>query len=180
MSATRGRGSARREFGARPVQILFAEEHDHRVSEFEGDPARRPLTREELAVFFDYCDERVRGCARCGRKGSLAALRDGALFKTLYAWGLRRGEAVGLDVIDFSRNPKCPSFGRYGIAAGAPRQGFARRAAPKRRNVLTVFDWSVEVIEQYIEEVRPLYGRDAASGVVRDRARRAHQGGRGD
>lgn len=153
-------GICEREFGARPVQILFAENMIHRVSEFEGDPSRRPLTREELAVFFDYCDERVRRLRRLGRKGSLAALRDGALFKLLYAWGLRRGEAVGLDVVDFSRNPKCPSFGRYGSLR--VRHGKASRGGPaKRRNVLTVFDWSVEVIEQYISEVRPLYGRDA-------------------
>jgi integrase/recombinase XerC len=25
--------------------------------------------------------------------------------------------------------------------------------------VLTVFDWAVEVVEQYLEEIRPLYGR---------------------
>jgi len=26
--------------------------------------------------------------------------------------------------------------------------------------VLTVFDWSVEVMEQYVEEIRPVYGFD--------------------
>ena len=26
--------------------------------------------------------------------------------------------------------------------------------------MLTVFDWAVEVIEQYLEEIRPLYERD--------------------
>ena len=28
------------------------------------------------------------------------------------------------------------------------------------KGVLSVFDWSVEVVEQYIEEVRPLYGSE--------------------
>jgi integrase/recombinase XerC len=41
---------------------------------------------------------------------------------------------------------------RYGKAS--------RGSAPKRRNVLTVFDWSVDVLAQYVEHVRPLYGRD--------------------
>jgi integrase/recombinase XerC len=35
----------------------------------------------------------------------------------------------------------------------------SRGGAPKRRNVLTVFDWAVEILEQYVDEVRPLYGR---------------------
>lgn len=26
--------------------------------------------------------------------------------------------------------------------------------------MLTVFDWAVEVVEQYVEEIRPAYGRD--------------------
>lgn len=152
-------GICEREFGTRPVQILFEDNLIRRVSEFEGDPSRRPFTREELTVFFDSCDERVRRLRRLRRKGSLAGLRDGVLFKALYAWGLRRGEAVGLDVVDFSRNPVRASFGRFGSLH--VRHGKASRGGPpKRRNVLTVFDWSVEVIEQYVQEVRPLYGRD--------------------
>ncbi len=81
------------------------------------------------------------------------------MFKTLYAWGLRRHEAVRLDVSDLGRNPERSSFGRYGMLH--VRYGKASRgSAPKRRTVATVFDWSVEVLEQYLEEVRPLYGRD--------------------
>ena len=54
-------------------------------------------------MFFDHCDARVSGRRALERKGSLAAFRDAALFKTIYAWGLRRQEAARLDVIDFSR-----------------------------------------------------------------------------
>lgn len=147
------------EFGVRPVQVVFEDNAIRRVSDYEGDPARRPFTREELTVFFDCCDGRVNRLRRLGRKGSLAALRDAALFKTLYAWGLRRQEAVGLDVCDFTRNPERPSFGCYGMLH--VRYGKASRgSAPKRRSVATVFDWSVEVLEQYVQEIRPRYGRD--------------------
>jgi len=45
------------------------------------------------------------------RKGSLAALRDGALFKVAYAWGLRRTELIRLDTYDLLRNPRQPRFG---------------------------------------------------------------------
>jgi integrase/recombinase XerC len=148
-----------RHFGLRPMQVLFEENLIRRVSDYEGDPSRRPFTREELVVFFDYCDERVNRLRRQRRKGSLAALRDGAAFKALYAWGLRRQEAARLDVTDLGRNPERPSYGRYGMVG--VRYGKASRGnAPKRRNVATVFDWSAEVIGQYLEEVRPRYGRD--------------------
>lgn len=148
-----------REFGVRPVQILFEENSIRHLTEFEGQPSVRPFTREELVVFFDYCDARVGQLRRLHRKGSLAALRDAALFKTLYAWGLRRREAAFLDVRDLTRNPAQPAFGRYGLL-GVRYGKSSRGGPPRRRGVLTVFDWSVEVLAQYVEEIRPAYGRD--------------------
>ncbi len=148
-----------REFGHRPVQVIDERNRIAHVTDFEGQPGRRPLTREELMAFLDFCDAQVHHRRGLGRKGALAAFRDAALFKTIYAFGLRRQEAARLDVTDFGRNPHRPSFGRYGTLS--VRFGKASRgSAPKRRNVLTVFDWSVEVLEQYVEQVRPLYGRD--------------------
>jgi len=145
------------EFGVRPVQVLDERNLIRHVVEYEGSPGRRPLTREELAVFFDYCDARVCDRRARGRKGALAAFRDATLFKAIYAWGLRRQEAARLDVSDFSANPHRASFGPCGMLS--VRYGKASRgSAPKRRSVLTVFDWSVEAIGQYLEEVRPLYG----------------------
>jgi integrase len=116
------------------------------------------MTREELTLFFDHCDARVHSRQALRRKGSLTAFRDATLFKVIYAWGLRRQEAAMLDVSDFGPNPHRSSFGRYGTLS--VRFGKASRGgAPKRRNVLTVFDWAVEILEQYVDEVRPLYGR---------------------
>jgi integrase len=103
-----------REFGSRPVQILDDSNGVSHVVEYEGDPRRRPLTREELVLFFDHLDARVTGRRALRRKGSLAAFRDSVVFKTIYAWGLRRQEAVRLDVCDFGRNPHRPSFGQLG------------------------------------------------------------------
>ena len=152
------------EFGVVPVQIIDERNAIAHVVEYEGRPGRRPLTREELVMFFDHCDARVSDRRARQRKGALAAFRDAALFKTIYGWGLRRQEAARLDVTDFSANPHRPSFGSYGTVS--VRYGKASRgSAPKRRNVLSVFDWSVEVIEQYIEEVRPLYAADGHPGV---------------
>jgi integrase/recombinase XerC len=147
-----------REFGRRPVQVIDERNRIAHVTDFEGQPGRRPLTREELMAFLDFCDAQVHSRRALGRKGALAAFRDAALFKTIYAFGLRRQEAARPDVADFGENPHRASFGRYGTLS--VRFGKASRgSAPKRRNVLTVFDWSVEVLVQYVEEVRPLYGR---------------------
>jgi integrase len=218
----------RERLGAAPQQIVDERNLIVHVAEFEADPRRRPLSREEanrtiaeltcscsaiplaitevdplryemragvleaavddpaarargeaarqrddtvavarehrflgarLQAFFDHCDAQVAGRHALKRKGSLAALRDAAMFKTIYAWGLRRREAAKLDVVDFSRNPHKPAFGGFG--ALSVRYGKAMASGPpRRRSVLTVFDWAVEVIEQYLREIRPLYGRD--------------------
>ena len=87
------------------------------------------------------------------RKGTLAAFRDAALFKVVYAWGLRRREAVMLDLVDLHRNAQAPQFGSYG--ALHVRYGKASRGSPpKRRTVLSVHDWAVDALRQYVEEVR--------------------------
>jgi len=49
------------------------------------------------------------------RAGWLPAFRDAMLFKTAYAFGLRRNETRMLDVVDFERNPRGSEFGDYGV-----------------------------------------------------------------
>ena len=146
-------------FGRVPVQLLDERNLIVHVSEWEGDPRRRAMTRSELEAFFEFCDERVAGRRALKRKGSLAALRDGALFKVAYAYGLRRSELVRLDLCDLWRNPHQPRFGCYGIVR--VRYGKrSRGSAPKRRDVLTIWPWAADVLAQYVEEIRPLYGFD--------------------
>jgi integrase len=74
--------------GARPAQVCHEWNTARHVSEYEGRPARRPLTRAELQAFFDTADDRAEQAAGSGRKGWLAAFRDAALFKVCYAFGL--------------------------------------------------------------------------------------------
>ena len=75
------------------------------LSEVEARPGVRPLSYEDLERFFTRCDERVEEIRARRRKGALAALRDAQMFKTYYAWGLRRYENIRLDVSDLRRNP---------------------------------------------------------------------------
>jgi site-specific recombinase XerD len=61
-----------------------------------------------------------------------------------------------LDVADFGRNPQGPEFGEYGVLY--VRHGKAKKGSPpKRRSVLTIWDWSAEVLAEWMEEVRPLF-----------------------
>jgi site-specific recombinase XerD len=161
-----------RRFGRSPAVICHEWNTAVHVSEFEGRPGRRALTRDELQRFFDYADDQVDRVADSGRKGMLAAFRDATLFKVVYAWGLRRREAVMLDLVDLHRNAQAPQFGTHG--ALHVRWGKASRGSPpKRRTVLSVHDWAVEGLRQYVEEVRPGFdpGRHPALWVTERRGR---------
>ena len=99
-------------------------------------------------------NDTVSEAARSSRKGWLPAFRDATLLKVIYGWGLRRPEAAMLDVEDFSANPAAPELGRFGMLA--VRYGKAMAGSPpRRRAVASVMPWAVEVIEQYVNEVRP-------------------------
>jgi len=151
-------------------QLVFHEGNSvlHTV-EYEGDPRRRPLTYDEVQALFDAADARPGKVRAQGRKGVLAALRDAAVLKSVYAYGTRRTETSKLDLVDLRRNRKAPEFGKYGsvmVRFGKSKKG----APPKRRSVLTVpeMDWVTDVYDQWLTEVRPQFrpGRHPALWVT--------------
>lgn len=143
-----------RHFGTQPVQVVYDWNAATHADEAEGEPERRAFTRPELEAFFDHADEEVLRVRGKGRKGWLPAFRDAALFKTAYAYGLRRNETRMLDLTDFGRNPQGREFGEYGTLL--VRYGKAKKGSPpKRRSVLTVWTWTPGTIEEWISEVRP-------------------------
>lgn len=136
-------------FGTHPSQICFDWNAAVHVQDAESDPARRAFTRRELQDFFDYADDEVVRLSTANRKGWLPAYRDSVIFKTAYAWGLRRNEVRHLQTVDFARNPHAREFGPYGVLH--VRFGKAMRGSPpQRRSVLTVFDWSTDVIKEWL------------------------------
>jgi integrase/recombinase XerC len=148
--------------GARPTQICHELNTAVHAQELEARPERRPLTRAEVQALFDTADAAVADAASSARKGWLAAFRDATLLKVIYAWGLRRTEAAMLDVDDFAPNPAAPELGSFGVCK--VRFGKALRGSPpRRRAVASVMPWAVEALEQYVTDVRPLFG-DAARG----------------
>lgn len=162
-------------FGTHPVQICHEWNTASHRSELEARPDSRPFTRDELQAFLDHADERAALARGRGRKGWLTAFRDAALFKTIYAWGLRRTEAAMLDVTDFISNASAPAFGDYGKLS--VRFGKATRGSvPRRRTVLTVMAWSAEVIGEYVEEIRPLYEHHDTALWPTERRRRISPG----
>lgn len=144
-------------FGTHPVQVCHEWNTLAHLVDYEGDPGRRPMSREELQRFLDYIDSRVEHAIQRHRKGALVAYRDGALFKTIYGWGLRATEASRLDLVDFHRNPEAPEFGRFGIVQ--VRYGKRTRgSAPRRRGVASVMPWAVEALKDYVVNIRPRFG----------------------
>lgn len=127
------------------------------VQDNESDPTRRAFTKIELQRFFDRADDEAGEIAARGRKGWLAAYRDSVIFKTAYAWGLRRNEVRHLQTVDFTRNPHAREFGKYGVVH--VRWGKAKKGSPpKRRSVLTVFDWAPEIVEDWLTTGHPRSG----------------------
>jgi integrase/recombinase XerC len=144
-------------FGQVPSQVCHEWNTVAHLNDYEGNPARRPLTYDELETLFDFLDDRVDWVARSGRKGALVALRDAQMIKTAYAFGLRRAELCRLEIADLRPNPHVREWGTYGsihVRYGKAIKG----GVPRRRTVLAVpeFDWAIDGLRQWVEEARPL------------------------
>lgn len=148
-------------FGTIPAQICFEWNTVRHLAQFEGRPQRRPFSYTELQRLFDTADDRIEEARGRGVKGSLEAYRDSQLFKTVYAFGLRRTEAQMLDIHDLRPNVKAPQWGTYGLI----HVRFAKSnkgGQPRRRTVLALpeFEWAIAGLRDWVENVRPLYGCD--------------------
>jgi integrase/recombinase XerC len=147
-------GECEQRFGTHPIQVVHEWNTAVHVADAEADAGKRAFTRNELIALFDHADEQVSRVRGAGRKGWLPAFRDAVMFKTAYSFGLRRNETRMLDTVDFGRNPAGVEFGEYGIVY--VRHGKAQKGSPpKRRSVLTVWDWSADVLREWIEDIRP-------------------------
>jgi integrase/recombinase XerC len=153
-----------RRFGTHPVQVVHEWNTAVHVQDAEGDPTRRAFTLDELQALFDHADEQVARVRAAGRKGWLTLFRDATLMKTAYGYGLRRTEVAMLDVVDFGANPHAAEFGDFGICR--VRFGKAKKGSPpKPRSVLTVWPWTVEILEQWVREARPLMPEAASPAL---------------
>lgn len=152
-------------FGDHPVQICFDWNTRIHTQDYEGRPQRRSITRVELQHFFDHADDEVIRLRTSNNKGWLPALRDVTAFKVAYAFGLRRREFQMLDLEDFGPNPHAPEFGDKGVLY--VRWGKAiKGGAPRRRSVLTVFPWSVDVVDEWLVHYRRQFATAARGSAL--------------
>ena len=146
-------------FGQVPMQILHEHNSIAHVTEFEGQPGRRPLTYEEVQALFDAADGRVDEIRARRRKGDV--VRDAGLGAAEDVLRVRPSPPGRMRVWTspiLRRNPKAPQYGRYGalfVRWGKSSNG----SPPKRRTVFTVpeMDWIVDVLDHYLTEVRPRF-----------------------
>jgi site-specific recombinase XerD len=150
------------QFGTHPVQICRPENLATHRTDTEASPSRRPLTKAECQALFDAADDRAASVRQRGTKGWVPAFRDSVMLKVAYAFGLRRRELVMLERCDFTANPKAPEFGAFGVCQ--VRFGKATSGSPpRRRGVLTVMPWSVEVLAEWTEEILPAWRQGTSS-----------------
>lgn len=148
-------------FGTAPQQICHEWNTLAHLVDYEGRPQRRALTYDELEQLFAVADRRVETILQHGRKGALAALRDSQIFKTIYAYGLRRAEAVDLDVADLRPNGAAPRFGHFGAVDVRWGKG-SHGSGPRRRSVLTLpeLGWITEGLAQWVDQAHPRFITD--------------------
>lgn len=151
-------------FGSHPIQICTEENLAVHATEYEGRPARRPLSRVECQALFDAADDRVSAIRSHQRKGWVPAFRDATMLKVTYGWGLRRQELVMLEASDFGPNPTAPEFGAFGVCQ--VRYGKANNgSSPRRRGVLTTMRWSTDVLGEWVGDVWPQIRRPGEAGL---------------
>ncbi|MFP5019150.1 tyrosine-type recombinase/integrase (plasmid) [Paenarthrobacter ureafaciens] len=140
-------------FGTHPSQVFFDWNTATHTQEYEGQPSKRPFTKAELQMLFDHADDQVELIAASGKKGWKAAYRDAVMLKITYSYGLRFNELRHLQTVDFATNPQARRFGKAGVCK--VRFGKSRKGSPyKPRSVLTVFDWSAGIIEDWLANGR--------------------------
>ncbi|TBN57245.1 site-specific integrase [Glaciihabitans arcticus] len=143
-------------FGALPNQVCFDWNTRSHTSESEANPSVRGFSYDELATFWQASGEWVEEIDRSREKGWLAAMRDIALFKTAWAFGLRRNELRMLDISDLNYNPRIPKWGQYGkinVSYGKSSNG----GQPKQRNVFLVPTHQdvIPELDRWVEKLRP-------------------------
>ena len=164
-------------FGTHPVQVCHEWNTAVHVQQAEGDPVKRAFTVDELQAFFDHADEQVRRVRGRGPQGLAAGVPGrGRCSRSPTGSGCAAPRPQMLDLADLGTNPHAAEFGDYGLCR--VRFGKAGRGSPpKRRSVLTVWPWLPGVLDQWIEEARPLMAAAADSrGIMAVRARASGSG----
>lgn len=145
---------------ATPRQLFYRGNTPPHVEDPEGE--KRPFSLDELERTFASIRTAIEHAAKTRRKGQKSAARDYALYATQVAYGLRDIAVAGLDLCDLRQVPHPRLRDAYGrIGALEVRCDKAKpHGAAHTHTVYTVplFTFVVDVLEWYLQEVRPLFG----------------------
>lgn len=140
-------------YGLRMRQICHSGNMMPHVVEREMDVPRRHLTHEEIVDFFSAIDEAIREALTFGSKAAYPFMRDKAMFKTIYSYGLRLNELIHLDPDHFFENPEIPSFKQFG---NVMVKGKGAKGSGARWNTVPLTDPNFPpVMTWYLKVVRP-------------------------
>lgn len=123
-----------------------------------GNP-RRPFLEGELECFFTQLDADISRAWLKRSKSLLTLQRNKALFGSVLGLGLRADEALGLNLTSLGPfpdlDPRFRVFGAFGMA-----HVFGKGS--KHRPVLFTHEELAQVLQWYVEQVRPQLARNGA------------------
>lgn len=116
---------------------------------------RRYLSSTEFQEIVEVLDTAIEMAIQTKPRCVRALLRDKAMFITFYAYGLRISEGYALDLKSFRMNPDIPEIGPFGFVDvyGKGSSG----SGPRFRSVPAINPNIREILEWYLEVVRPLF-----------------------
>ena len=142
-----------RYFGTHPAQVFFEWNTAAHVQAYDGRPAKRPYTREELDALFEQRRPGGRADRRVGPQGLAGRLPRRGHDESRLRIRPAVQRAPHLQTVDFARNPHAREFGKFG--ACKVRYGKSHRSSPhKPRSVLTVWRWTPAILEDWLANGR--------------------------
>ena len=158
------RNEIHRLYGIYPTQICHSENCIPHIIERELSTERQALTHDQINTLFNKFDEAIQEAGKFGSKDLRPLQRDKAMFFTVYAGGVRASESIGLNVGSFQPNPYLPEFGDFGFISvwGKGSKG----SGPKHRMVPVTHPVLPQLLQWYIEHVRPFFLKNAAPNEV--------------
>jgi site-specific recombinase XerD len=153
------RNEIHRRYGYHPVQICHSENCIPHLVERELTRERQPLSHDQINTLFAEIDETIEEAGKFGSKDFRPLQRDKAMFFTVYAGGIRASETLGLNIGSFQPNPHFPEFGNFGYISVWGKG--SRGSGPKHRMVPVTHALLPQLLQWYIEHVRPCFLRNA-------------------
>lgn len=144
-----------RAMGGELREIAHSENRVVHTTDATPKHRRRYLCAAEFQVVIEMIDTAIELAITTKPRCVLTLLRDKAMFISFYVYGLRMSEGHGLNINSFRPNPDIPELGRFGYVDvyGKGSNG----SGPRFRSVPAIAIGIREILEWYLEVVRPMF-----------------------